>query len=152
METITQYLNYATALFLIGIVIFSFVNTYLAIKLFLIKRSNKKLRHRELMVFYDMIKNNHKELRPFLLTLNRLVDESIDWSVISLEELNKIMDNYKFYKNTFRLIIENKFVSDENIIRFASLHAFYVKFSRKYQKIKNLQPVKFKDFDWVCLN
>ena len=116
---------------------FSFVYNYIV---FIYEtRKSEKEKSLRLNSFYNQIKQNYSELKPFLSSLDKMMND-VCKQELTQSEINKILNSYHFYQDILDKVVEGKPVKENDLIYFAELHVNYNNF------VKHWKVLKKKDF------
>jgi hypothetical protein len=118
---------------------------------YLQKRKSEKEKRNRLNSFYTKIKLNHKELKPFLISLNQMINEIMSQD-LTQAELNRVLSGYHLYQDIFDRIVEGKGVEENDLIYFAELHVNYTDFVKNWKKMKKDEFYSKNKFFDISLN
>ena len=123
---------------------FSFVYNYIA---FIYEtRKSEKEKVLRLNSFYNQIKQNYSELKPFLSSLDKMMND-VCKQELTQSEINKILNSYHFYQDILDKVIEGKPVKENDLIYFAELHVNYNNFVKHWKVLKKKDFIKTTNRD-----
>ena len=123
---------------------FSFVYNYIV---FIYEtRKSEKEKSLRLNSFYNQIKQNYSELKPFLSSLDKMMND-VCKQELTQSEINKILNSYHFYQDILDKVFEGKPVKENDLIYFAELHVNYNNFVKHWKVLKKKDFIKTTNRD-----
>ena len=111
-----------------------------------VKSRNKRLKN-----FYELVRKNHKELKPFLEDLDYMIYKMLDTD-LTQQEKNLILNKYHFYKDILERIAFDSKIAKSDLLEFAQLHVEYNNIVREFKKATNNEFYEQNNFLDINLN
>lgn len=109
-------------------------------------RKSEKEKSLRLNSFYNQIKQNYSELKPFLSSLDKMMND-VCKQELTQSEINKILNSYHFYQDILDKVVEGKLVKENDLIYFAELHVNYNNFVKHWKVLKKKDFIKTTNRD-----